>query len=94
MLYKDSRNQIMTEKDLNVVERVLDDVDFQIIECIECISNDDGCVLFADLNKALPLPYHKLYYKVKQLARNGDIRICHRGRSIVCRAPVWSCVQI
>jgi uncharacterized membrane protein len=72
-------------------ERVPDDVDLRIIKCIERISNDDGCVLLADLSKAFPLPYPKLYYRIKALARNGDIRICHRGRSIVCRAPVWTC---
>ena len=74
-----------------VLEWVLDDVDLRIIECMERISNDDGCVLLADLAKAVPLPYHKLYYRIKLLARNGDIRMCRRGRSIVCRAPRWTC---
>jgi hypothetical protein len=74
-------------------ERVPDDVDMRIIECMVRISsNDDGCVPLADLSKAFSdLPYQKLYRRVKALARNGDIRICYRGRSIICRAPMWSC---
>jgi hypothetical protein len=32
-----------------------------------------------------------LYYRVKKLADLGDIRICHHGRAIVCRAPMWKC---
>jgi hypothetical protein len=42
----------------------------------------------AELDRAFPaIPYHKLHYRVKILARSGRLRSWHVGRSVMLYVP-------